>query len=81
MISGNKTLQAGKFTFEVSIDHCGDPISAVEVWVNFQDEPCCDENGHQYRFYLPFAIQESSLQNVCNAFAKAVHSEKFLTAA
>ena len=30
---------------------------------------------------LPFAIQESSLQDVCNAFVKAIHSEKFLDAA
>ncbi len=70
-----KNIQIDHFNFEISVDPTTDPLSAIEVMVYFRDEPCCDGNGHQYRFYLPVGLSESSLKDLCEAFTKAVHCE------
>ncbi len=72
-----KQFQIDRFTFEVSIDPTVDALSAIEVLVFFLGEPCCDDNGHQYRFYLPAGVQETSIKDMCLAFTKAVHCEQF----
>jgi len=72
-----RTIKSDKFSFHISTDPAADALSAIEVWVNFMGEPCCDENGHQYRFFLPLALQESSLQDICHAFTLAVHCDRF----
>ncbi len=70
-----------RFTFAIRVDQTADALNAIEVWVFFMEEPCCDDNGHQYRFYLPLALKESSLRDLCCAFTKAVHCEQFASAA
>lgn len=76
-----KHFEAGRFNFEINIDPTADPLSAIEVMIYFCGEPCCDDNGHQYRFYLPLGIRESSLKDLCEAFTKAVHCEHNVMAA
>jgi len=75
MIASNNRISIGDFEFRVKTDHSGDPLSAIEVFVFFRNEPCCDDNGHQYRFYLPIGLAETSLQDVCCSFALAVHCD------
>lgn len=72
-----KQIQVDRFTFEISVDPTVDALCAIEVMVFFMGEPCCDENGHQYRFYLPAAVQDASLKDLCGAFTKAVHCEQY----
>ena len=76
-----KQLKVDSFTFEVSKDLTADPLSAIEVWVFFKSEPCCDDNGHQYRFYLPIGIREETLNDICRAFTLAVHCDQLAVAA
>ena len=76
-----KQIQVERFTFEVTVDPCADALSAIEVMVFFNGEPCCDDNGHQYRMYLPVGLQESSLGDLCFAFARAVHCDQHLMVA
>jgi len=76
-----KQFKAGRFTFEVTTDPGADALSAIEVMVFFMGEPCCDDNGHQYRMYLPIGLQDSSLKDLCFAFTKAVHCEHNVMAA
>jgi len=70
-----KYIQVDRFTFEVNHDPAADAVCAIEVMVFFSGEPCCDDNGHQYRFYLPAGLREESLKDLCSAFTKAVHCE------
>ncbi len=71
----SKKVVVDQFTFEVTVDPCADALSAIEVLVFFMGEPCCDDNGHQYRMYLPVGLQDSSLNDLCRAFTKATHCE------
>lgn len=77
----NQIIQVERFSFEITIDQSADPLSAIEVMVFFMGEPCCDDNGHQYRLYLPAGLQKSSLEDLCSAFAKAVHCEHYVMVA
>jgi len=72
-----KLIKVDRFTFEVASDPTADAISAIEVMVFFMGEPCCDENGHQYRIHLPLAMKDSSILDLCEAFTKAVHCEHY----
>ena len=72
-----KQIQVERFTFEVTFDPTVDALFSIEIMVFFMGEPCCDENGHQYRLYLPAGLKESSLRDLCEAFTKAVHCEQF----
>jgi len=65
------------FAFLVERDWCADPLTGVAIWVWFRDEPCCDDNGHQYRLYLPLGISNASILDTCSAFVKAVHCSTF----
>jgi len=76
-----KHIQVDRFTFEVTYDLTADALCAIEVMVFFMGEPCCDDNGHHYRFYLPVGLQDKSLRDLCSAFTKAVHCEHYLIAA
>jgi len=76
-----RQLRIDKFSFVIEKDLTADPLSAIEVWVFFNSEPCCDANGHQYRFYLPVGIKKETLDDMCFAFTRAVHCEQFATAA
>jgi hypothetical protein len=68
-----KQLRVGDFSFLVERDYSADPLSGVAVWVFFRREPCCDDNGHQYRFFLPLGVQERTIHDVCVAFTLATH--------
>jgi len=81
MIASDQVITFGDFEFSVKTDYFGDPLSAVEVFVTFRNEPCCDDNGHQYRFYLPMGVSKSTLQDICSAFANAVHCDAAVMAA
>jgi len=74
-------IKADRFTFEVTVDPCAEALCAIEVLVFFNSEPCCDDNGHQYRMYLPVGLQDSSIKDLCKAFTKAVHCEHHAMAA
>ena len=76
-----KQIKVDRFIFDVTIDPTTDALSAIEVMVSFMGEPCCDENGHQYRLYLPLGLKDSSLKDLCEAFTKAVHCEQHVLAA
>ena len=76
-----KHIKADRFTFEVTVDPSAEALSAIEVLVFFNSEPCCDDNGHQYRMYLPVGLQDSSIKDLCKAFTKAVHCEHHAMAA
>lgn len=70
-----------EFDFVVEKDVSADPLNGVAVWVLFRDEPCCDENGHQYRFFLPLGVQSSTIKDVCHAFTLATHCQQLEIAA
>jgi len=76
-----KQFKVDRFTFEITADPSADALSAIEVMVFFMGEPCCDDNGHQYRMYLPVGLQDSSLKDLCQAFTRAVHCEHNVMAA
>ncbi len=75
MTPGTTEIVFEQFRFFIEKDWCADPVSGIAVWVWFRGEPCCDENGHQYRFYLPLGVQTSTLRDVCRAFTAAVHCD------
>ncbi|OED38445.1 hypothetical protein AB833_19910 [Chromatiales bacterium (ex Bugula neritina AB1)] len=64
-----------QFRFALEYDWCPDPLSGIAVWVWFRGEPCCDDNGHQYRFYLPLGVKSSTVRDICKAFAAATHCD------
>jgi len=76
-----KQFKVDRFTFEITADPSADALSAIEVMVFFMGEPCCDDNGHQYRMYLPVGLQDSSLKDLCQAFTRAAHCEHNVMAA
>ncbi len=80
-VLNTEQFSIGEFDFVVERDVSADPLNGVAVWVLFRDEPCCDENGHQYRFFLPLGVQNSSIRDVCQAFTLATHCEALEIAA
>ncbi|MEM7256379.1 MAG: hypothetical protein AAF404_03220 [Pseudomonadota bacterium] len=81
MILQTTQLQIGDFSFLIEKDRGADPISGVAVWVLFRDEPCCDDNGHQYRIFLPLGVNDDTIRDVCHAFTLATHCEQLDLAA
>ena len=71
----------GDFGFEIEKDRTADPLTAVAVWVRFRGEPCCDDNGHQYRFYLPLGVSDTTIHDICRAFTLATHCDSLADAA
>jgi len=76
-----RQLHFGDFSFLIEKDHAADPVSGIAVWVLFRDEPCCDDNGHQYRFYLPLGVMDETIKDVCDAFTRATHCDSMQIAA
>lgn len=76
-----KQFQIGDFSFLIEKDLTADPLSGVAVWVLFREEPCCDDNGHQYRIYLPLGVKDETIKDVCHAFTLATHCEQLGIAA
>ena len=76
-----KNIQINDFGFAVDTDCRADPLTGVEIWVWFRGEPCCDDNGHQHRFFLPLGVCESTITDVCKAFTLATHCDSFTFAA
>jgi len=62
-----------QFDFVVNRDSGADPLWGIEIWVWFRNEPCCDDNGHQYRLYLPLGVLDSTITDCCKAFCAARH--------
>ena len=76
-----KIFKVDRFTFKISKDPSVDALCAIEVMVYFMGEPCCDDSGHQYRLYLPAGMKDSSVTDMCQAFAKAVHCDQHMLVA
>lgn len=77
----NRSVRINDFRFEIESDCNADPLTGIGVWVFFRGEPCCDDNGHQYRFFLPLGVVESTVTDVCRAFTLATHCESYRFAA
>ena len=76
-----KTIVVDDFSFAVETDCSADPLTGVGVWVWFRGEPCCDDNGHQHRFFLPLGVSDCTVADVCQAFTLATHCDSFAFAA
>lgn len=73
MTSETRTYTQEDFHFVVNRDYHSDPLWGIEILVWFRDEPCCDDNGHQYRLYLPLAVTDATVRDCCRAFCAARH--------
>ncbi len=71
----------GDFKFKIEKDCSADPLTGVAVWVQFRGEPCCDDNGHQYRFYLPLGVSDRTIHDICRAFRLATHCDTLVDVA
>lgn len=76
-----RSARLDEFEFTIEYDRDADPIAGVGVWVFFKGEPCCDESGHQFRFFLPLGVKERTVLDVCRAFILATHCDTFHFAA
>jgi hypothetical protein len=76
---GTRRFAYKQFHFVVRRDHRADPLWGIEILVWFRGEPCCDDNGHQYRLYLPLGVQNATVDDCCRAFCAARHCEMELT--
>ncbi len=74
-------FKVGDFSFLIEKDYTADPVCGVAVWVLFRDEACCDDNGHQYRFFLPLGVKDQTIEDICSAFTLATHCESLEAAA
>lgn len=72
---GTRRFAYKQFHFVVRRDHRADPLWGIEILVWFRGEPCCDDNGHQYRLYLPLGVQNATVDDCCRAFCAARHCE------
>ena len=76
-----KIYNIGDFRFDIEKDCSADPLTGVAIWVQFRGEPCCDDNGHQTRFYLPLGVSDSTILDICRAFTLATHCDSLAIAA
>lgn len=73
--TANSIYNYHDFQFAIETDCNADPLTSIGVWIWFRGEPCCDDNGHQHQFFLPLAVSDETIRDVCRAFTLATHCQ------